>query len=68
MVYNTTQHPPKVGGGEVREKVEGEQYTSISSFVKQFTSWIENNNHEWMYFQSIKSVKHMLQSPLTGQF
>ncbi len=44
MVYNTTQHPPthppqlhpvsifctfSMGGGEVREKVEGQQYTSI---------------------------------------
>ncbi len=46
------------GVGEVREKVEGQQYTS----------WVKNTNHERMYFQSIKSVKHMPQSPLTGQF
>jgi len=43
MVYNTTQHPPTLpqphivyklytlgrGRGEVREKVEGQEYTSI---------------------------------------
>ncbi len=71
MVSNTTQHPPTAThclyilyfyfgkGGEVREKVEGQQYTR----------GVENNNmtyctnHEWMYLQSIKSVKHMPQSP-----
>ncbi len=65
MVYNTTQHPPSTAthclyvytvhlvweGGEVREKVEGQQYTSIvpSSMVATFTIWVENNNHEGMY-------------------
>jgi hypothetical protein len=24
---------------------------------QQFTRWVENTNHEWMYLQSIKSVK-----------
>jgi hypothetical protein len=34
--------------GEVREKVEGQQYTSIvpSSMGAKFTSWVENTNHE----------------------
>ena len=40
------------GGGEVREKVEGQKYRS------RFTGWVENTNHEWRYLQSIKSVKH----------
>jgi hypothetical protein len=34
------------------KSVEGQQYTSTYSF------WVENTNHEWMYLQSIKSVKH----------
>ncbi len=29
-----------------------------SSMGQQFTSWVENTNHEWMYLQSIQSVKH----------
>jgi hypothetical protein len=35
------------GGGEVREKVEGQQYTIIvpSSMGATFTSWVENTNH-----------------------
>ncbi len=40
------------GGGEVREKVEGQKYRS------KLTRWFENTNHEWMYLHSIKSVKH----------
>jgi hypothetical protein len=32
------------GGGEVREKVEGQQYTS--PWGQQFKSWVENTNHE----------------------
>ncbi len=49
-------------GGEVREKIEGQQYTSIvpSSMgvgnSSQAGSKIPTN--EWMYLQSIKSVKH----------
>ncbi len=49
------------GEGEVRVKVEGQQYTSIvpsSMGGQQFTSWVENTNYEWMYLQSIKSVKN----------
>ncbi len=39
------------GGGEVREKVEGQQYTSIvpSSLGAAVHSWVENTNHEWMH-------------------
>ncbi len=48
-------------GEEVREKIEGQQYTSIvplsmGATVPQAGSKIPTN--EWMYFQSIKSVKH----------
>jgi hypothetical protein len=36
------------GEGEVREKVEGQQYTSIvpSSMGATVTCWVENTNHE----------------------
>jgi hypothetical protein len=38
-------------GVEVREKVEGPQYTSLvlssmGTREQQFTSWVENKNHE----------------------
>ncbi len=36
-------------GEKVREKVEGQQYTSIvplHPWGQQFTRWIENTNHE----------------------
>jgi hypothetical protein len=50
------------GRGEVREKVEGQQCTSITPWSmgagQQFTSWVANTNHEWMCLQSIKSVQH----------
>jgi TorA maturation chaperone TorD len=57
-------------GGEVREKVEGQQYTRevLHPWGQQFTSWVKNTNHEGMYLQFIKSAKHLPQSPLTGQF
>ncbi len=47
-------------GGEVREKVERQQYTSTVrlSMGQQFTSWVENTNNECMGLQSINSVKH----------
>ncbi len=36
------------------------KYSSLgpSSIGQQFTSWVENTNHELMNLQSIKSVKH----------
>jgi hypothetical protein len=37
------------GEGEVREKVEGQEYTSIyflHPWGQQFTRWVENINHE----------------------
>jgi hypothetical protein len=56
-LYNTTQHPPPShtlsvytvhllweGGGEVREKVEGQQYTK----------WVEN---DWLYLQSREKLE-----------
>jgi hypothetical protein len=49
------------GGGQREGTVEGQQYTSIASSsmgaTVQFTSWVENTNHELKYLQSIKSVK-----------
>ncbi len=44
-----TVHLVWEGGGTVREKVEGQQYTSYQQIC---------TNHEWMFLQSIKSVKH----------
>jgi hypothetical protein len=45
-----------------RNPTEGQQNTSIVPSLRpvgqQFTSWVENTNHERMYLQSIKSVKH----------
>jgi hypothetical protein len=32
------------GGGEVREKVERQQYTGV--VLSSFTSWVENTSHE----------------------
>jgi hypothetical protein len=36
------------GGDKVREKVEGQQYTSLflRPWGQQFTSWVENTNNE----------------------
>jgi hypothetical protein len=36
------------GGGGVREKVEGQQYTSLVpwSMGATFSSWVENTNYE----------------------
>jgi hypothetical protein len=61
MVYNTIQPPPhphshtlsvntvhlvwEGGRGEVREKVEGQQYTSIVHGGKQFTSCMGRKYH-----------------------
>ncbi len=49
-------------GGQREGTVEGQQYTTskvqfLLPWVQQFTSWVENTNHEWMYLQSIKSIK-----------
>jgi hypothetical protein len=33
-----------LGGGEVREKAEGKQFLRPGG--QQFTSWLENTNHE----------------------
>jgi hypothetical protein len=79
MVYNTTQHPrpPTAthclycaftlgrgrGGQREGRGATVHKYSSSVQWGQQFTSWVENTNHE-----SIKSVKHMPQCPLTGQF
>ncbi len=90
MFYNTTQHLPPPphnhtclfilyvyfgrGGGEVREKVEGHQYTSIvPSFVHGGNSLQDGSKIPIMSecistLQSIKSIKQMPQNFLTGQF
>ncbi len=36
--------------------VDNRNFVFITAW-RQFTSWVENTNHEWMYLQSIKSVK-----------
>jgi hypothetical protein len=33
------------------------KYHIVHTWGQQFTSWVENTNHELMYFQSIKSVQ-----------
>ncbi len=50
-----------VEGGEVREKIEGQQYTSIvpsSMGGNSSQAGTKIPTNEWMYLQSIKSVKH----------
>ncbi len=74
LQHNSTPPPPQphtvciyctfsLGRGEVREKGERQQYTMIvpSSMGQQLTSWVDNTNHEWIYLQSIKSVKGIFQ-------
>jgi hypothetical protein len=49
------------GGRGGQREDRGVTVHKCSSFVhggQQFTSWAENTNHEWLYLQSIKSVKH----------
>jgi hypothetical protein len=57
-----TVHLVWEGGGKGGQR-KGRVATVVhkySSFVHggKFTSWVENTNHEWMYLQSIKSVRH----------
>ncbi len=37
--------------------VQCTQVYFLRPWEQQFTSWVENTNHEWMRLQSIKSVK-----------
>jgi hypothetical protein len=59
------------GRGEVREKVEGQQYTSIvpSSMGQQFTSWVENKKNMSECISSLLNLLNtMQQSLLKDQF
>ncbi len=52
-----TVHLVWEGRGGQREG-RGETVHNCCLWGQQFTSWVENTSHEWMYLQSIKSVKH----------
>ncbi len=60
-VYTVHKEGGEGGGGQREGTVEGQQYTSIvlCPWGQQFTSWVENTNYEWIYLQSIKSVKQI---------
>ncbi len=60
-VYSTVHLIWEGGGGGVREKIEGQQNTSIvpsSMGATVHKLGRKYRNHGWMYLQSIKSVKH----------
>jgi hypothetical protein len=48
-----------VRGEEVREKIEGQQFTSIVHGGNRSQAGSKIPTNEWMYFQNIKSVKHI---------
>jgi hypothetical protein len=60
-VYNVHLVWERGRGREIREKIEGQQYMSIvPSFMGATVHKLgqKYQHHEWMYLQSIKSVKH----------
>ena len=60
-IYWTSTFSLGRGVGQRGGRGATEHYCSIvpsRPWGQQFTSWVENTNHEWMYLQSKKSVKH----------
>ncbi len=59
LLYSILIYTGKGGGRvETERRLEGQQFTKLG----------RKYQHDWLYFQSINSEKHLPQRPFTGQF